>query len=279
MVGYQVFDAVWVPDKSLRRLGLKREDIEAPSNFFDPLGSVESYIVNDPLNICKDNLEDWDLVWQIYGTYFPFSQGIYAIWEIWEEQRKIIDDGLKITTKWLEQLKEDLIYRENLYELFSQTHQQYRGGAFYTREEFYNIITPFIQFYIRYWESVETIMREAQWANDDQFFVDKYHELNHLLDRLKSSKCYFNGLNITGMREEEIFPYVKSFTFRWAEVVMQKNTNMSQARLRELYVLQRIKSIRRWVRESVSNARYERGLRALIINPNDPRYQDLEIAF
>lgn len=250
----------------MKKLWITFADLIRPFDSSTCLHCHESYTVNDPLDICQDNMENGDFVWAIYGKYFNFSQAIYFVWDIGQKQRDIISESLSITEQWLSKLESDLRNKENLFEFFSKIHLQRSWGEFYSKEEFYNIITPFIEFYIRYWESVKQIMFDANTANSDEKFEEKFHELNHLFDELKFWQSYFWPYRPKCMREEEVLPYIKSFTFRGKKIMMRKNTNISQERLDEISALGKIWAIRAQIKWNMEDAIEEKKLQKIYKN-------------
>jgi len=67
----------------------------------------------------------------------------------------------------LNKFKNHLNNKKNLYERFLDVHTQKFASPFYDEEEFYEIAHNFFSFYIRYWESVEQLMSEANASNSD----------------------------------------------------------------------------------------------------------------
>jgi len=237
----------------LEKNSINYADLLMPVNSAECVHCHESYIVNDPLDICNHDLENGDPVWVIYGHYFDIPRDVYSVWNIGERQTDIVRESLPIVTQWLEKLRNDIKTKENLYDLFFRTHSSRCVGPFYDEEEFYEVMKPFFEFYIKYWECVRQIFVDAHNANSNEAFEERYHELNHLLDELKfSNRCFWAVKLDDILKKGEILPYTKNFTFRWKTIMMQKNTNISEKRIQEIYVFNVIKII-----ESERKARAE----------------------
>jgi len=239
---------IWISQTRLDANDIKYSDLLMPIDCKNCIGCHESYIVNDPLNICKD-----DFLWGIYKTYFNFSEGIYSFWStIWTREREIIRDSFNVVQEWLNRFKNDLNNKKNLYERFLDVHTQKFASPFYDKEEFYDIAYNFFSFYIRFWESVEQLMSEADSTNSEDWFEKVFHEIQHLLDNLKGKSSMFGSRELSSvLKDGEIMPYIKSFVFRWERIVMRKNANISQARLQEIYALKMIEIIQNRRREEI----------------------------
>ncbi len=236
---------VGLPEKTMKELWITFADLLMPVNSAECLHCHESYIVNDPLDICATDLEYGDPIWLIYGYYFDIPGDVYLIWNIGERQLEIARKSFVIVRQWLENLRNDIENEENLYDIFLKNHS-FRGiWPFYDEKEFYKVMKPFFQFYIRYWECIEQILVDACATNSNEVFEERYHELNYLLDELK----FFRDIEIDVrmslwtakidkiLKKWEVLPYTKSFTFRGKTIMMEKNTNISKKRVQEIYAL------------------------------------------
>lgn len=235
----QIFlsDAQWIKEESKK---FCIPELRVSIDVRDCLTCNESYTIQDPLWLFHREIH-----WLIYNVYFPFSDAIYLLSnKPTDKERKIVWEAAPITQAGIEKLTRDIENRENLYELFLDSHMKTSVGPFYDKDEFYEYFQEGFAFFQKYWSCVNTLMQEARQANDDEIFNKKYWAVNRLLDDMKSMWHPLWYGEVPELKKWEILPGERYFEYEWKRIIFRNNGNMTSGRIQELKDIMRIKYMR-----------------------------------